>query len=35
MFPDQETYAREEQQRFEILDVHWDLPIKTVDLERK
>jgi hypothetical protein len=35
MFPDQETYAREEQQRFEILDAHWDLPIKTVDLERK
>ena len=35
LFPDQETYAKEEQQRFEILDAHWDLPIKTVDLEGK
>ena len=26
---------REEQRRFEILDAHWDLPIKTVDLEGK
>jgi hypothetical protein len=29
LYPDQETYAREEQRRFEILDAHWDLPIKT------
>ncbi|MGO9123859.1 MAG: hypothetical protein ACLP6G_03120 [Terriglobales bacterium] len=35
LFPDQETYAKEEQQRFEILDAHWDLPLKTVDLEGK
>jgi hypothetical protein len=35
LFPDQETYAREEQRRFEILDAHWDLPIKTVDVEAK
>jgi hypothetical protein len=35
LFPDQETYAREEQRRFEILDAHWDLPIKTTDLEAK
>jgi len=35
LFPDQETYAREEQRRFEILDAHWDLPVKTVDLEGK
>jgi hypothetical protein len=35
LFPDQEIYAKEEQQRFEILDAHWDLPIKTVDLEGK
>ena len=34
LFPDQETYAREEQRRFEILDAHWDLPIKTVDVEK-
>ena len=35
LFPDQQTYAREEQRRFEILDAHWDLPIKPVDLEKK
>src|SRR5216684_2302378 len=33
MYPDQETFQREEQRRFEILDGHWDLPVKTVDLE--
>jgi len=33
LFPDQETYAREEQRRFEILDAHWDLPVKTMSLE--
>lgn len=33
LFPDQETYAKEEQRRFEILDAHWDLPVKTVDLK--
>jgi len=32
LFPDQETYGKEEQRRFEILDAHWDLPIKEVDL---
>jgi hypothetical protein len=31
LFPDQETYKKEEQRRFEILDAHWDLPIKDVD----
>ena len=35
LFPDQETYKGEEQRRFEILDAHWDLPIKTVDLDAK
>jgi len=34
LWPDQETYTREEQRRFEILDAHWDLPVKTVDLEK-
>ena len=33
LYPDQETYKREEQRRFEILDAHWDLPIKDVDLD--
>ncbi|HUJ95168.1 MAG TPA: hypothetical protein VLW84_07895 [Terriglobales bacterium] len=35
LFPDQNTYKKEEQRRFEILDAHWDLPVKTVDLEGK
>ena len=33
LYPDQETYKKEEQRRFEILDAHWDLPIKGVDLD--
>jgi hypothetical protein len=32
LFPDQETFKREEQRRFEILAAHWDLPIVKVDL---
>jgi hypothetical protein len=35
MYPDQETFQREEQRRFEILDGHWDLPVKTVELDGK
>jgi hypothetical protein len=35
LYPDQETYKREEQRRFEILDAHWDLPIKDVDLDSR
>jgi len=35
LFPDQETYKKEEQRRFEILLSHSDVPIKTVDLEAK
>ncbi|MGZ4789216.1 MAG: hypothetical protein ACXVZX_11920 [Terriglobales bacterium] len=34
MYPDQATYKREEQRRFEILDAHWDLPIVPVDLDK-
>jgi hypothetical protein len=33
LFPDQETYRREEQRRFEILQAHWDVPIEDVDLD--
>jgi hypothetical protein len=33
LFSDQETYKREEKRRFEILDAHWDVPIKDVDLD--
>ena len=35
LFPDQDTYKKEEQRRFEILDAHWDLPIKDVDVESR
>jgi hypothetical protein len=35
LFPDQDTYKREEQRRFEILDGHWDVPIKDVDLDAR
>jgi len=34
LFPDQETFKREEQLRFEILLAHWDLPIVDVDLNK-
>jgi hypothetical protein len=35
LFPDQDTFKKEEQRRFEILLAHWDLPVKTVDVEGK
>ncbi len=31
LYPDQETYQREEQRRFEILLAHWDLPITEIN----
>jgi hypothetical protein len=34
LFPDQETYKREEQRRFEILLGHWDTPIVGVPLDK-
>jgi len=34
LFPDQESYKREEQRRFEILLGHWDVPIVSVDLTK-
>ena len=30
LWPDQTTYQREEQRRFEILLAHWDLPVSDV-----
>jgi len=33
LYPDQDKYKREEQRRFEILDVHWDVPLKPVPME--
>lgn len=35
LFPDQDTYKKEEQRRFEILNSHSDVPIKDVDLDGK
>ena len=35
LFPDQDTFKKEEQRRFEILLAHWDLPIKAVDVDAK
>lgn len=30
LYPDQETFKKEEQRRFEILDAHWDVPLVRV-----
>jgi len=35
LFPDQARYEKEEQRRFEVLLAHWDLPVRTVDLDGK
>lgn len=35
LFPDQDTFRKEEQRRFEILLAHWDLPIKAVEVDAK
>ncbi len=31
LYPDQETFRKEEQRRFEILDAHWDVPLVEVE----
>jgi hypothetical protein len=31
LYPDQATFKREEQRRFEILAAHWDVPIMNVE----
>jgi hypothetical protein len=33
LYPDQDTYKREEQRRFEILIGHWDTPIVAIPLQ--
>ena len=33
LFPDQATFRKEEQRRFEILDAHWDVPLNELDLK--
>jgi hypothetical protein len=32
LFPDQDSYKKEEQRRFEILEAHWDIPLTPVSL---
>src|SRR6476659_4307352 len=32
LYPDQATFAKEEQRRFEILEAHWDVPLNEVVL---
>lgn len=33
LYPDQETFKKEEQRRFEILASHWDVPIVTMPID--
>jgi hypothetical protein len=33
LYPDQDTFKKEEQRRFEILEAHWDVPVKEMDLD--
>jgi hypothetical protein len=35
LYPDQDTYKKEEQRRFEILEGHWDVPVKDVVLDKR
>jgi hypothetical protein len=35
LWPDQGTYQREEQRRFEILLAHWDLPVTDITPSKK
>jgi hypothetical protein len=34
LYPDQETFKREEQRRFEILIAHWDTPLLPMNLDQ-
>ena len=33
LYPDQVTFRKEEQRRFELLDAHWDVPLNELDME--
>jgi hypothetical protein len=35
LWPDQDTFKREEQRRFEILLAHWDLPVTDITPSKK
>ena len=34
LYPDQATFRKEEQRRFELLDAHWDVPLNELDLTK-
>jgi len=34
LYPDQATFKKEEQRRFELLDAHWDVPLNELTLGR-
>ncbi|HEU0108344.1 MAG TPA: hypothetical protein VFT38_19325 [Vicinamibacteria bacterium] len=34
LYPDQATFKKEEQRRFEILEAHWDVPLNELSLDR-
>jgi hypothetical protein len=35
LYPDQATFKKEEQRRFEILDAHWDVPLNELNLDKQ
>ena len=35
LYPDQATFRKEEERRFEILDAHWDVPLNEIDLDAR
>jgi len=35
LYPDQATFKKEEQRRFEILDAHWDVPLNELSLDKR
>ncbi len=35
MYPDQAAFRKEERRRFELLVAHWDVPLKTIDLDSR
>jgi hypothetical protein len=35
LYPDRETFRKEERRRFELLEAHWDVPLDPVDFETR
>jgi hypothetical protein len=35
LYPDQATFKKEEQRRFEILEAHWDVPLNELNLDKR